>query len=426
MGDKIFQDALATGRANDSLKETLAALADAQLTEPADAAQIAEFLDRERNWLVAPVEPPSRLHAVLGLMQQVESRAAYDVLRQRGLPVLREIFDQWFATTPWDDRRNEDAMFLVKIFAMYAESEDRPRIGRAARIPELADEFLWGPIFAVYTEDHPLYQEVFQVVGNPLPQGFAGVCLLDAANTRSRNGAGPHPFNTPDGHDRLESYLCDADADSSSYAHSAAAALPFMDDPPRGKLLALGLDHGDQRVQLEAAWASASLGSRAGIECLARTCLDWRYSAVAVEYLTELGEINAIPARAKNPEFMAIAEMARWLAHPMEMGRPPDEAELFDRRTLNWPPAGESRDMWIIRYRYHDSDEQEENDEGVGLVGGITFALFGETEPTMTPEDIYALHCCWEMQVEEDRPSPSERSIATGRELLRMAGNKDF
>src|SRR5690606_4027677 len=122
----------------------------------------------------------------------------------------------------------------------------------------------------------------------------AAVCYLDAANVRAREFNSPHPFNSPDGHALLESYLRDSDPNFNSYAHSAAAALPFQDNPPRGQLLALALDHADERVQLEAAWASARLGSRAGIEFLSRACLDWRQSSIAIEYLTELEELNAI------------------------------------------------------------------------------------------------------------------------------------
>ena len=426
MANNIYTNALESGRANDSLAETLGSLANEELTRPEDAAGIAEFLDREHPWLIARADPPSRLHPLLGLFQQVESEEAFAILRDQGLPVLRATYDQWIAEDPPDMRRNDDLMFLVKIFALYAEEQDLPRIAAAARNERLRDEYLWAPVFAVYHEDHPQYHALFAILADPLPEGFAGVCLLDAANAKSRQQTGPHPFNTPAGHARLVALLRNPSEEAFSYAHSAAAALPFIDDPPRGELLALGLDHADERVQLETAWASASLGSRGGIEYLSRTCLDWRHSALAVDYLTELGELNAIPARAKNPEFMALAEMARWLAHPMEFGRPPDEISLVDHRRLNWPPAGEPREMYVIRYRYRGTDATDEGDVGVGLVGNITFALFGDTNPDMAPEEIYALHCCWEMNAEEHPQAPGEPTIAKGRALLRSAGNPGF
>jgi hypothetical protein len=52
------------------------------------------------------------------------------------------------------------------------------------------------------------------------------------------------------------------------------------------------------------------------------------------------------------------------------------------------------------------------------MVGSITFSLFGETSPSMSPEDLYALHCCWELGVDDDPRAPAARSIAAGRALL--------
>jgi len=36
----------------------------------------------------------------------------------------------------------------------------------------------------------------------------------------------------------------------------------------------------------------------------------------------------------------------------------------------------------------------------------------------MPPEDIYALHCCWELQQNGDPRAPEELSVAAGRKLL--------
>ena len=60
------------------------------------------------------------------------------------------------------------------------------------------------------------------------------------------------------------------------------------------------------------------------------------------------------------------------------------------------------------------------------MFGWATFALFGETTADLPPEDIYALHCCWELEVENDSRAPQERSAAAGRELLKRAGNAGF
>src|SRR5690606_7304581 len=121
---------------------------------------------------------------------------------------------------------------------------------------------LWSVVFETLDDEHPLRQPVLDALRDPLPAGFAGVAYLDFANAVARSEAIDHPFDTPEGHARLEAWLIDDDADRYSFAHSAAAALPFVAAPPRGRLLALGLDHPASRVQLEAAWASARIGSR--------------------------------------------------------------------------------------------------------------------------------------------------------------------
>ena len=95
-----------------------------------------------------------------------------------------------------------------------------------------------------------------------------------------------------------------------------------------------------------------------------------------------------------------MAEMIQWLEYPTEFGRAPDHIEVYDHRRLFWPPTKDERDVWLFRYRYEE--EGGEPEEGVGMVGSVTFALFGEATADLPPEDIYALHCVWELQQEGD------------------------
>ncbi len=111
--------------------------------------------------------------------------------------------------------------------------------------------------------------------------------------------------------------------------------------------------------------------------------------------------------------------MCNWLAHPNEFSRPPDGIELFDRRTLYWPPTNDARTVWLFKYRYEPTGDEKE-DVGLGMVGGsTTFALFGDTNPDMKPLDAYALHCCFELDFNADKRAPKKRSIAAGLKLLR-------
>jgi hypothetical protein len=424
MADSDLRRAIREGVALGDIGTALGRVADAELHTRDDAAAVADLVASHPDDLLRPDANGRRpLRVVLGLFQQVETEEAFLVLAERGLPALRAIFDA-LLTEPEDHQ--EILLFLTKIFALYRDEQDLSRIADAARSPALHDHPLWAVVFQTIDDEHPLRDALLDALRDPLPQGFAAIAYLDFANSLARGQSLSHPFDAPAGHAMLEGWLAGRDEDHHSFAHSAAAALPFVSEPPRGRLLALGLDHPAANVQLEAAWASAKIGSRAGIDVLSRACLDPKTSAVAVTYLEELSELNAIPAKAKNPDFAAVAEMCRWLAHPMEFGRPPDEAELYDARTLFWPPANEPRHLRLVRYRYRGGRPDGSDEAGVGLVGSITFALFGEATADLPPEDVYALHCCWELEVENDPRAPAERSVAAGRDLLRRAGNPGF
>ena len=61
----------------------------------------------------------------------------------------------------------------------------------------------------------------------------------------------------------------------------------------------------------------------------------------------------------------------------------------------------------------------------IGLVGSITFALFGETTHNLSAEDIYGIHCCWELESNQDDRAPQKRSANAGRKILAIK-NKGF
>jgi hypothetical protein len=171
-------------------------------------------------------------------------------------------------------------------------------------------------------------------------------------------------------------------------------------------------------VQLEAAWASAYRGGTAGLTFLARACEDPNQSLMARQYLEELGHADRIPAQALEPDFDALAQMCRWLGHPNEFGEPPTEIELYDAREIHWPPTDDERRVWLFKYTYAGRGEAGADEVGLGMVGSITFALFGETTPDMAPEDAYGVHCCWELEVNDDPRAPKKRSAKAGRKLL--------
>jgi hypothetical protein len=176
---------------------------------------------------------------------------------------------------------------------------------------------------------------------------------------------------------------------------------------------------------MEAAAARARTGSGLGAQRLGELCLDPRFADSAIEHLQELGLAAHIPAKARDPGFRAMAEMCTWLSDPNEYGRPPDEITEYDRRVLDWPPTGDRRQLWIFKYRYEPDADRDEAELDVGLVGSITFSLFFVTSADMRPKEIYALHCCWELQTVGAPGTPKEISAAYGRKML-AAANPGF
>lgn len=424
-----LQAALETGLApGGDLVEALRGLGDYALESEDDARALAGATRRLAPTLAArrigwPAGEPiltSLLHQVVSLFQSVESRGAYDVLRAEGVPYLLAVFDARLGGADADE--GDDLLFLLKVAAMYRVEGVAERVAAAARTPTTDDGFLWSVVFATFDANHPYRHALLNALRDPLPERFAAVAYLDFANAVAREGyVGDHPYNTPAGRDRLRGWLSDADPGHVSFALSAAAALPFVDRPDRDALLALAMDHPDAGVQLEGAWAAGRVGSEAALKVLARMCLDPRTSKTAVKYLTELGHGDRVAAEAQAPDFRAVAELSSWLAHPSEFGRPPDEIALADSRELFWPPTDDRRRLWVVRYRYAPTEDGERADEGYGLVGSVTFALFGEATARLPPEDVYALHCCWELEMKGDPRAPRKRTVAAGRKLLAEA-----
>jgi hypothetical protein len=365
-----------------------------------------------------PVPTRSGLDWLAGLLQQVESPEAYEILVAFGLPQLYRLFDERSSRL--------DLLFLLKLFALYRDRRGTERIIQAVREDLSSQGQLWSVIFRQFDQEHPDNRVLLDALRDPLPQGFIAVAYLDWCNALAlAEQCAHHPFDSSAGQILLHDYLTDPDPHHFSFAQSAAASLPFLHPARRQDLLALALDHPCADVQMEGAWASAKLGSAAGVHFLARLCLDPARSKQAAQYLCELDLEEAIPQQAKDAQFQAQAALSSWLAHPQEFGRPPEEMVLLDTRELYWPPTRDRRRVWLFRYRYEVPADPEETDTthhlyetGVGMVGSITFSLLGETHPDMPPEDLYALHCCWELEYRSDQQAPAERGVAAGRRLL--------
>jgi hypothetical protein len=412
----VLRKALSTQKK--SLRDSLDAWQNKKLTLE-DASGLASVLGELQDGasLVNPEshgEYSTPLADLAILFQSDVTQDAREVLAGEGLPELARLSQSALSVS---SAPAHPFTIVAKMFAMYAYEPGFELIaGAVGRFP---DEYLWSIVFNIAAGDeNPLGPWLAERLADSLPEGFATVALLDMSNTLSRqNRLESHPFNNPNGLAKLEAWLTSSDPGEFSYAHSATAALPFMDAAVRNKLAALAMDHPDSGVQMEAAWATAYKGSTAGLKFLARMCEQPQTSAVAREYLTELGHEDRIPASSLEPDFEAMSAFCRWLSHPNEFGRPPNTVEVADSREIFWPPTKDTRWLWVLKYRY-DGIDGEPDDIGYGMVGSITFALFGETTADLSPEDVYALHCCWELEMNEDKRAPKKRSVGAGRKLL--------
>lgn len=394
-----LQRAIAAGmKPRGDLAEELGKLENYPIQSRKDAKAICDAL-RQLPLPAKESETTSPLHVLTGLFQDVEGRdaPAFNVLRDEGLPQLIRIFNARVRQADNDEK--DDLLFVLKILAAYGSHEGADKIVQAARQPLKPDAYMWHPILSAFSEGHPERDYVFRELSSPLPPGFIAMSLLDSANAAALEGdLEQHPFDSPAGREQLQQWLAGSDPERFSYAQSATVALPFISNPQRDQLLALAMDHVDPAIQMEAAWAAGKLGREAGLKVLARFALDMNHSEVAQRYLTELDREDLIPPEANEPDFKAKATFAQWLAHPNELGKPPDELEIVDQRQLAWPPDRELQPFWLLRYCVRDRSGLEEDDIDCGLVGSMTWCFFSYSMDQRPPEDVYAIHCYWEME----------------------------
>jgi hypothetical protein len=364
----------------------------------------------------------SALHDVVGWMQSAEGEKVTAVFKRFGAPELLRIFDDGVRSAADQDDvfLKNNLMFVLKVICMYAPAGGLERLARAARSQLLADEFLWSVVFNIVEHaGHPWQTDVIDALRDPLPQGFVRVAYIDLANAAARSGMlSNHPFDTPAGHIQLEEWLSDREEAHYSYARSAAACIPFLGADGRNRIEELAANHPGRDVQLEAAWAAAHVGKESGLMILQEACADPLQASAAMRYLRELDREDRIPVHTRSPDFQAMAEMCEWLAHPQEFGRPPQAITQVDTRELFWPPTQDTRQVWLFRYEYPPVDGETSPDIGYGMVGSVTFALFGESTAGRSVEEMYGLHCAWELETDEDPRAPEERTADAGMRIL--------
>ncbi len=319
----------------------------------------------------------------------------------------------------------DERAFALKMLALIGSKEALAFLVGAIKADDGPKDFFISTALGAINKNTPHVDVLFPALSPVMAApAFRAVAVLDLANqlalagTLKEHPAGQHL-------DKLRAFINSKDEDEYSYAVSACLALAFVPGAAADELLHAAERHPDENVRLEALYVLVRRGSPEGEAKLAKAVLDPRTSQRAREYLHELGKDHFVPKEANDAVFAAKAEMSAWLAHPMEYGRPPDSIELWDRRKLHWPPTNDTRELFLFKYSYPSKEPGTSPDVGVGLVGSVTFSLFGETRPAPegTPEDALATHCVWELENNDD-PRGKGRDIEVGRKLLGFAPKK--
>ncbi len=67
------------------------------------------------------------------------------------------------------------------------------------------------------------------------------------------------------------------------------------------------------------------------------------------EHLRQFGMESQMPERWAQPEELAASALARWAAHPLELGAPPEEVQLMSRFPVEFD--GAMLDVYLFRFR---------------------------------------------------------------------------
>ncbi|MEY4566199.1 MAG: hypothetical protein RLY14_1169 [Planctomycetota bacterium] len=265
----------------------------------------------------------------------------------------------------------------------------------------VSDSDRWEVILAKFDETDPRYEELLELCRTELPKGKVTIEIAAAANHRLlENDNFVHPLDCQAGLDRIKEWLDEKlPEDLKEYGAPTVAtvSLAFIKSSKWRELLDLASRHSDWSVRAEAGWVGGLRGEAAGVNLLVEMAGDVRYSDKAVRYLEELGLQGKVPEEVKEPDFAARAEMAGWLGHPSELGRPPDEVTIIDKRKMKWPLEDEAVEVYLLRYEVKDLKDSK-TEIGVGLVGPMTFCHFGLKMEERPFEDIYGIHVYRELE----------------------------
>lgn len=408
-----LQRAISDGLAGrKELREALRELEIESVDYERDATAICAALrDCEGN-------PATPWEDLVSLVDRPGSARVYRIYLQQALPIAHRIFLRDRKTADKDSAGK--LLSILRLFTAYGYHPAFRDIALASRDPLFCEEYRWVSLFSNANNEDPDSLKLNLLLAKPLPKGFARIAYLDWSNQWCIEATlANHPFDSDEGVAALEELLAETDPEKTSHAVSATAAIPFLSHAKRDFLLLLARGHADPDVRLESAWAAARLKMPEGVRDLAAATLDWKTGAKAKRYMEELGLNDEIPAHALDPKHDALCEMARWLAHPCELGRFPDSLTIVDQRELHWPATGKRELQTLLHWKLAD-------DEGISFTGSCTWALFSCAEPDMPLLDLYAMYNSWQMQANKLPDAPESFSdLESGRAIL-IRANPDM
>jgi hypothetical protein len=204
-GKSGLRKAVERGLANGKLQEELSELGDLKLKSAEEAADVVWGLKQLGK---GSANLNHQVYALAVLFQQLDEEkgdAALDKLQDQGIPELVRLYDEMKNSA---DGITDHTLFVLKILGMYGTVDGTLRIIEAARAPLKPDAYMWTVILNAFGSEHPEKSLLFESLSDPLPDGFIAVSLLDAANAVARGDEGfIHPFDTPQGKEKLRAWL---------------------------------------------------------------------------------------------------------------------------------------------------------------------------------------------------------------------------
>jgi hypothetical protein len=401
-----------------SLRQALERFRGHEIASPAEVIAICRALDAlHSNEALHTTSDGRPLEIIAQLFSTPKTPEAEQAIIADGLQWLRWYATDALAGKPFD---THDLLSVLKVLAKYRQKEDVSVIYKAITFRIAADDPAWFEIFDAFRDKHPYIKPFLQSLAKHLPHGRCCLAFLTLCNhIATTKQLQPHAFNAPVSMEKLKIYLHPQSHRSLEFAQAAICTAPLLEESNRNTLLQLGDSHPDPSIPFLAKVMRATLGDQREIEALVTRCLDVNRSYETQLVLKEIGLEKHIPEASQKEDFLALAKTAHWLLSESPLRCSPDRVHLMESRELFWLPRHHPVRLYAVKYEFDHPQGELAIRDGIALVGSITHSLIGETNASMDLVDVYGLHCCWELEALNDPLAPRNRTLKTGRNLLR-------